>query len=172
MKISFTRSTMTWWWNDAGVSEMKRAESSYQWPVLNALGVWWRRCWLHSYCYSKCWCIAVLIESTPTQRLNYRTVNTRRCCFRVFSRLLRTFITWKNLKYRTIRILLRLHECLIIKQNLIYSRPDPWDDFVCIIALKLSPILFMNSEVILKNVLNGVWLTGKTRFLILVDHKC
>ena len=38
MKISFTRSTMIWWWNDAGVSEMKRAEPSYQWPVLNALG--------------------------------------------------------------------------------------------------------------------------------------
>ena len=26
MKISFTRSTRIWWWNDAGVSEMKRAK--------------------------------------------------------------------------------------------------------------------------------------------------
>ena len=85
-----------------------------------------------------------------TQKL--RTVVTRRCCFIEFSRLLQTFNTREYIARATMHLLgdvrsefftgrIQTNPALCLLNFLILG-----DDLVCIIALKLSLILFMNSE--------------------------
>lgn len=90
----------------------------------------------------RCFLLSQHLPQGLMQKL--RAVITRQCCFREFSRLSQTFNTREYIArihpddagsgFFTGRILINLVLCLF---NFLILR----DDLVCIIALKLSPIL-------------------------------